>query len=174
MVESPRRFGKVEIAAMATGRSLRLRLAKPGLSSWAMMFSSTFPPEKFSGVLLSGMCVPDLKGSQGTFCLCTTRTSSDKFREGGVRVRIERKNGVCRSYVPGPDNPLVEKAGELRAAFEIRPELGSKSARFVFGSEKFTLKIGEYSEWIPAEFKAGVGFTAHGICRFYLKELSPV
>jgi hypothetical protein len=43
----------------------------------------------------------------------------------------------------------------------------------VVGSEKFTLKVGEYSEWIPAEFKAGMGFTAHGICRFYLKELSP-
>jgi hypothetical protein len=67
----------------------------------------------------------------------------------------------------------VEKAGELHADFEIRPELGSKSARFVFGSEKFTLKVGEYSEWVPAEFKAGMGFTAHGICRFYLKGLSP-
>src|SRR5258708_23116927 len=41
------------------------------------------------------------------------------------------------------------------------------------GSEKVTLKVGEYSDWIPAEFKAGMGFTAHGICRFYLKELSP-
>src|SRR5437660_7803032 len=95
----------------------------------------TFPTEKFQGVLLSGMCVPDLKGSQGTFCLCTTRVSSDKFREGGVRVPIERKNGVCRSYIPGPDSPLAEKAGtEMRVALEIRPEPGSKSARMVVGS----------------------------------------
>ena len=165
-------FGKTEIKAMRKGTPFWHWLGNAGIFSSVIRVPVTFPPEKFQGVLLSGMCVPDLKGSQGTFCLCTTRASSDKFREGGVRVRIERKNGVCRSYVPGPDNPLVEKAGELRAAFEIRPELGSKSARFVFGSEKFTLKIGEYSEWIPAEFKAGVGFTAHGICRFYLKELS--
>jgi predicted AlkP superfamily phosphohydrolase/phosphomutase len=166
-------FGKAEIKAMRKGTPFWHWLGNAGIFSSVIRVPVTFPPEKFQGVLLSGMCVPDLKGSQGTFCLCTTRMSSDKFREGGVRVRIERKNGVCRSYVPGPDNPLVEKAGELRAAFEIRPELGSKSARFVFGSEKFTLKIGEYSQWIPAEFKAGVGFTAHGICRFYLKELSP-
>ena len=26
---------------------------------------------------------------------------------------------------------------------------------------------------MPIEFKAGLGFTAHGICRFYLKEISP-
>ena len=99
--------------------------------------------------------------------------SSDKFREGGVRVPIERNNGVCRSYVPGPDNPLKENAGEVRMDYEIKPDAAAKKAHFIVGSEKFTLQVGEYSEWITAEFKAGMGFTAHGICRFYLKEVSP-
>jgi predicted AlkP superfamily phosphohydrolase/phosphomutase len=167
-------FGKTEIKAMRKGTPFWHWLGNAGIFSSVIRVPVTFPPEKFQGVLLSGMCVPDLKGSQGTFCLCTTRMSSDKFREGGVRVPIERKNGVCRSYIPGPDSPLAEKAGtELRLNYEIRPEPGGKSARIVAGSEKFTLKVGEYSEWIPAEFKAGMGFTAHGICRFYLKELSP-
>ena len=167
-------FGKTEIKAMRKGTPFWHWLGNAGIFSSVIRVPVTFPPEKFQGVLLSGMCVPDLKGSQGTFCLCTTRMSSDKFREGGVRVPIERKNGVCHSYIPGPDSPLAENAGtELRVDFEIRPEPGSKSARIVVSSEKFTLKVGEYSEWIPAEFKAGLGFTAHGICRFYLKELSP-
>jgi predicted AlkP superfamily phosphohydrolase/phosphomutase len=167
-------FGKTEIKAMRKGTPFWHWLGNAGIFSSVIRVPVTFPPEKFQGVLLSGMCVPDLKGSQGTFCLCTTRKSSDKFREGGVRVPIERKNGVCHSYIPGPDSPLAEKAGtELRVDFEIRTEPGSESARIVVGSEKFTLNVGEYSEWIPAEFKAGLGFTAHGICRFYLKELSP-
>jgi predicted AlkP superfamily phosphohydrolase/phosphomutase len=171
-------FGKTEIKAMRKGTPFWHWLGNAGIFSSVIRVPVTFPPEKFQGVLLSGMCVPDLKGSQGTFCLCTTRMTSDKFREGGVRVPIvrqndDRKNGVCRSYVPGPDNPVKENAGEVRMEFELRPELGAKQARFVVGSEKFTLKVGEYSEWITAEFKAGMGFTAHGICRFYLKELSP-
>lgn len=166
-------FGKTEIKAMRKGTPFWHWLGDAGIFSSVIRVPVTFPPEKFQGVLLSGMCVPDLKGSQGTFCLCTTRMSSDKFREGGVRVPIERKNGVCHSYVPGPDNPLKENAGEVRMDFEIKPEPESKQARFVVGSEKFTLKVGEYSEWITAEFKAGMGFTAHGICRFYLKEVSP-
>ena len=117
---------------------------------------------------------PDLKGSQGTFCLCTTRVSEDKFREGGVRAPIERKNGVFHTYVPGPDNPLAETAGhEMRVEYEIKPDAAAQTARLTVGSEKFTLKVGEYSEWIPIEFKAGLGFNAHGICRFYLKEVSP-
>ena len=65
-------------------------LGKAGIFSSVIRVPVTFPPEKFSGVLLSGMCVPDLKGSQGTFCLCTTRIANDKFREGGVRVPVER------------------------------------------------------------------------------------
>src|SRR6267378_4011833 len=167
-------LGKPAVKGMRRGTPFWHWLGKAGIFCSVIRVPVTFPPEKFPGVLLSGMCVPDLKGSQGTFCFCTTRASDDKFREGGVRVPIERKNGVCRSYIPGPDSPLAEKAGtELRVAFEIRPEAGSKSACFVVGSEKFTLKVGEYSDWIPAEFKAGMGFTAHGICRFYLKELSP-
>jgi hypothetical protein len=63
--------------------------------------------------------------------------------------------------------------GELRVNFEIRPDDCRNQARFTVNSQSFTLKIAEYSEWIPVKFKAGVGFSAHGICRSYLKELSP-
>ena len=167
-------FGKTEVKAMRKGTPFWHWLGKAGIFSSVIRVPVTFPPEKFSGVLLSGMCVPDLKGSQGTFCLCTTRSSNDKFREGGVRVPVERRNGVCHSYIPGPDSPLTEKAAtEMRVRFEIRPDAGAKQARIIVGSEKFTLKVGEYSDWTTVEFKAGLGFTAHGICRFYLKEVSP-
>lgn len=177
-------FGKTEITGMRKSTPFWHWLGDAGIFSSVIRVPVTFPPEKFQGVLLSGMCVPDLKGSQGTFCLCTTRASSDKFREGGVRVPIvwsnsrddagnnDRSNGICRSYVPGPDNPVKENAGEVRMDFELKPE-GSNQARFTVGSEKFTLKVGEYSEWIRTEFKSGMGFAAHGICRFYLKELFP-
>jgi predicted AlkP superfamily phosphohydrolase/phosphomutase len=167
-------FGKTEIRAMRKGTPFWHWLGKAGIFSSVIRVPVTFPPEKFSGVLLSGMCVPDLKGSQGTFCLCTTRSSNDRFREGGVRVPIERRNGAFHSYIPGPDSPLSETAGkEMRVQYEIRPDAPAKQALIAVGSEKFILRVGEYSEWIPVVFKAGLGFTAHGICRFYLKEVSP-
>src|SRR5271170_267757 len=82
-------------------------LGEAGIFCSVIRVPVTFPPEKFPGVLLSGMCVPDLKGSQGTFCLCTTRASGGKFREGGVRVPVERNGSGLRSYVPGPEDPLM-------------------------------------------------------------------
>jgi predicted AlkP superfamily phosphohydrolase/phosphomutase len=167
-------LGSSRIRGMRRGTPFWHWLGEVGIFCSVIRVPVTFPPEKFSGLLLSGMCVPDLKGSQGTFCLCTTRTNGGKFREGGVRVPIERSGSMCRSYVPGPDDPLASGSGrEMRVNFRLYPDQHGEQARFVVGSEKFTLKVGEYSEWIPVKFRIGMGFGAHGICRFYLKELSP-
>jgi predicted AlkP superfamily phosphohydrolase/phosphomutase len=167
-------LGGARIKGMRKGTPFWHWLGEAGIFCSVIRVPVTFPPEKFAGVLLSGMCVPDLKGSQGTFCLCTTRASGDKFREGGIRVPVERDGSIFRSYVPGPEDPLKPGSGdELRVDFEIRPDKTGTQARIIADSQGFTLKIGEYSEWIPVKFKAGMGFGAHGICRFYLKELSP-
>jgi predicted AlkP superfamily phosphohydrolase/phosphomutase len=170
-------LGKPRIKGMRRGTPFWHWLGKAGISCSVIRVPATFPPEKFSGVLLSGMCVPDLKGSQGTFCFCTTRATGDKFREGGVRVPIERDGKIFRSYIPGPPDPVAdssaEASSELRVHFELRPDLATNQARITVASENFTLKVGEYSDWIPVKFKGGLGMSAHGICRFYLKEMSP-
>src|SRR5689334_19459360 len=167
-------LGKTEIKGMRKGVPFWHWLGEAGIFCSVIRVPVTFPPEKFSGVLLSGMCVPDLKGSQGTFCFCTTRMTDDKFREGGVRVPMLREGEAFQSYVPGPDDPLGNGSGkELRVEFKVRPDGARTSAQVEVDAEKFTLKVGEYSEWVPVKFKAGMGFTAHGICRFYLKQLSP-
>src|SRR6266850_1721707 len=167
-------LGKPVIKGMRRGTPFWHWLGKSGIFCSVIRVPVTFPPEKFPGVLLSGMCVPDLKGSQGTFCLCTTRGSDEKFREGGVRVPIERNGSGLRTYIPGPEDPLSSNSGsELRVDFEIRPDAGKRLALFAVDSEKFTLQVGEYSPWIPVKFQAALGFSARGICRFYLKEVSP-
>jgi predicted AlkP superfamily phosphohydrolase/phosphomutase len=165
-------LGKPQIKGMRKGTPFWHWLGQAGIFCSVIRIPVTFPPEKFSGVLLSGMCVPDLKGSQGTFCFCTTRGTDEKFREGGVRVPIARNGTAYHSYIPGPEDPLTAEK-EMRVNFDIRPDLARNQAQIEVDGEKFTLKVGEYSEWIPIKFKAGMGFTARGICRFYLKELSP-
>ena len=163
-------LGKAQIKGMRKGTPFWHWLGEAGIFCSVIRVPVTFPPEKFSGVLLSGMCVPDLKGSQGTFCYCSTRASDDKFREGGVRVPIERNGKGYHSYVPGPDDPLT--AGkEMRINFSVFPDSAHKQAKIEVEGESFTLKVGDYSDWIPVKFKSRMGLSARGICRFYLKEL---
>ncbi len=167
-------LGKPIIKGMRRGTPFWHWLGKSGIFCSVIRVPVTFPPEKFPGVLLSGMCVPDFKGSQGTFCLCTTRLGGEKFREGGVRVPIQRNGVALHSHIPGPEDPLSGSSGaELRVNFEIRPDAAKNQARISVDTEKFTLRVGEYSPWIPVKFKAALGFSARGICRFYLKELTP-
>src|SRR6266567_5406727 len=117
-------LGKPRIKGMRRGTPFWHWLGKAGIFSCVIRVPVTFPPEKFPGVLLSGMCVPDLKGSQGTFCFCTTRGAGDKFREGGVRIPFDRHGSVFRSYIPGPEDPLATNSGSgLRVDFELRADL---------------------------------------------------
>jgi predicted AlkP superfamily phosphohydrolase/phosphomutase len=167
-------LGRARIKGMRRSTPFWHWLGEAGIFCSVIRVPVTFPPEKFPGVLLSGMCVPDLKGSQGTFCFATTRAAGDKFREGGVRVPIQREGNIFRSHIPGPEDPLRPESGkELRAEYELRADENGRKANFKIDGQSFVLTIGEYSDWIPIKFKAGAGFTARGICRFYLKSLTP-
>ena len=138
-------LGGARIKGMRRGIPFWHWLGEAGIFCSVIRVPVTFPPEKFPGVLLSGMCVPDLKGSQGTFCLCTTRVSGDTFREGGVRVPIIRSGATFRSYVPGPEDPLMPGSGEeLRVDFEVHPNPTTHEAHFSVDSQSFTLKVGDY------------------------------
>ena len=163
----------------------RVKLLRKGIPFWhylgdAGVFSSvirvpiTFPPEKFNGVLLSGMCVPDLQGSQGTFSFYSTRDSGAAKREGGMRIPLQRKDGLFQSYIPGPENPLLpgEKA-QMRVAFSLKPDLANGRAEIEIDGRRFELCQGEYSEWLDLKFKAGLAVSVQGICRFYLNALTP-
>src|SRR6476660_9285571 len=117
-------LGKAEIKGLRKGTPFWHWLGKAGVFCSVIRVPATFPPEKFPGVLLSGMCVPDLKGSQGTFCFCTTQTgSADQFRAGGVHIPGEKNGAGFNYYIPGPENPLGT-GSELRAHFKIRPDVG--------------------------------------------------
>ncbi|HLK33653.1 MAG TPA: alkaline phosphatase family protein, partial [Terriglobales bacterium] len=167
-------LGKPQIKLLRRAKPFWHWLSEAGIFCSVLRVPVTFPPEKFSGVLLSGMCVPDLKGSQGTFCFCTTRPNGKGIEEGGVRISMERRNGSFFSYIPGPDDPMSEQPGkELRARFRLQPFPERGEARIELDTESLTLQLGHYSEWISVQFKAGLGITAHGICRFYLKQIAP-
>ncbi len=48
-------------------------LGDRSIGSTILRVPITFPPENFDGRLLSAMCTPDLRGTQGSFSQFTTR-----------------------------------------------------------------------------------------------------
>jgi hypothetical protein len=95
----------------------------------------TFPPEKFkNGVLLSGMCVPDLKGTQGSFSYFTTKLRGRIQDEtagmgaenaGGTEIEVKRVGDVVSGELEGPN--LGQ--GALKVAWKVTFGRDAKTGR---------------------------------------------
>ena len=148
-------------------------LGDHGIFSTVIRVPITFPPERFHGVLLSAMCVPDLKGSQGTFSYYSTDETDRTEFTGGIRVPVTRNNGTIRSYVSGPENTMVRDGGEMQLPFEIRLGSHGDGAALKIDGKTYPLRLRKFTPWIELTFKAAPGVGVRGISRFYLKEISP-
>lgn len=132
----------------------------------------TFPPEKFNGRLLSAMCTPDLRGTQGSFSFFSTSTQKTSY-EGGSRYPLARNGKQVTGWLEGPEHPLVEDAGTLQVPFSIALNGSAATATLRIEGESHELRLGEYTPWINLTFSAGVGVKARGICRFLLTRIEP-
>jgi predicted AlkP superfamily phosphohydrolase/phosphomutase len=130
----------------------------------------SFPPEKFNGRLLSAMCTPDLKGTQGSFSLFTTRRETTEYT-GGARFILERVGDRLEGAIEGPEDLFTEGGGPLRVPFRIHP--GEDSATLRVQGKTYRLRRGEYSDWAPLTFRTPLGFKAHGMVRFLVTETGP-
>lgn len=158
-----------------------LRKSKP---FWAILgendvFSSiirvpiTFPPERFKGVLLSGMCAPDLRGTQGTFSHYSTSREVEINKEGGVCIPLVREGHRIHTHLHGPENTLHKNGGALKIPLEIRMDEKSNRIEIRVSGQQFALEPRTYSPWIRVSFRAGLAAKVYGICRFYLNQASP-
>jgi predicted AlkP superfamily phosphohydrolase/phosphomutase len=131
----------------------------------------TFPPEPFNnGKLLSAMCTPDLRGTQGSFSYFTTALENATY-ESGMRYPLRRQGTTVCGELEGPDDPLIEGAGALKVAFQI--DFAGGKPRLKIDGQTYPLPPGEYTPWISVKFRASLGISARGIVRFLLRETSP-
>jgi predicted AlkP superfamily phosphohydrolase/phosphomutase len=147
-------------------------LGKHGIFSSVLRVPITFPPEKLRGVLLSGMCVPDLRGSQGTFSYYSTRLDGETEPTGGETHQVVRQGATIAAALIGPENPLRKDGAVMKLPFAIEIR-GADAADLRIGGRLHRLQKGEYSPWIPVAFRAAPGMKVHGLCRFLLRSTEP-
>jgi len=146
-------------------------LGKNGIFSTILRIPITFPPEKFYGHLISGMCAPDLKGSQGTFSFYSSEKTD--IGEGGMVIPVEVKNNTIETYISGPTNSLLKEEKEIRLPMKIHLHTQNNSVSIHIEGKNYKLKKNQLSDWIKVTFKPGLGMKIRAICRFYVSELSP-
>jgi predicted AlkP superfamily phosphohydrolase/phosphomutase len=148
-------------------------LGEAGIFSTVLRVPITFPPEKFSGHLLSGMCAPDLKGSQGTFAFYTTDKAKIQKKEGGMAIPVEVRDNRIETYISGPENSLLKKPEEIRLPLLVEIDRAKGKIRLEVSGQRLALRERTFSPWVRLTFRAGLSMKIKAIARFYVSSLEP-
>lgn len=149
------------------GQPFWLALEAHGMKTSVLRVPVTFPPDNVHR-MLSGMGVPDLLGTQGTYTLVTTDTRRPEQGEGRV-VPVRLADGVARTRLEGPIHPLKPAAGALWLPLEIRPDTSpGRGVAITLGEERFTLAPAQWTGWHAVSFPFFLGQEVKGIVRMFL------
>ena len=159
-------LSKPTITSLRKSKPFWKVLGDAGVFSAVLRVPLTFPPDKFHGVQLSAMCVPDLRGTQGTF----THFSENGQATGthGEPVAVMRNGNVVCASLAGPDNTFLAGRPEVRLPLKVTGAKDGNAVLHVDG-QKVALTIGSYSPWVRVAFPMAPGVKVRGICRFLLK-----
>ncbi len=212
LVESPQgppvrpAIGTTEVAFHADGppsaRNLRTGvpfwklLADQGVRVRVINVPYGFPPDPMrEGKMLSGLGVPDLRGTNSTFTLVGTDVTEQDARHppgGGVLVPLRLRGGRGFFALQGPPLGPGEGRAEVRVAMQAWPadaemdlegfrRLKERSKKEGFPVGGVRLTVGErsldlyprvWSDWVTLRFDVA-GRTVRGMVRFRLLECSP-
>ncbi len=145
-------------------------LGEHGVGCTILRVPITFPPEKFDGKMLSAMCTPDLKGTQGSFSQFSTSIETATY-ESGSRYPLRRTGDRFDGEIEGPDDSFVEGGAALRIPFRVVRR--NDGFELEVQDHRCALRAGEYTEWLRLTFRSAIGVKATGIARFLLTTSEP-
>jgi len=156
----------------------------------------TYPPEEVpNGELLSGLPLPDIRGTMGTFYYFGTdlsRYEEGNTEFGGILKRLVFDGDVAQTELVGPPNPIVRqqlrtvraktplseldkmKIAELEAREDVRLPVtihwnrAGKSATVDIGDSSIHLSEHQWSKWINLDFSINLLVRVHGMAQLYL------
>ncbi len=142
-------------------------------------FPITFPPEKVYGRMLSGMGVPDLQGSLGLYSFFTTdrqyyQDLKDHDSKGTLFLLETAGGKVYQTQILGPRvaGPFSSEPRDISIPLQI--ETHPRQVMLKIGDSNYSIREGQWSEWIPLKFPMSFMKTTSGIGRFYLVSAEPL
>lgn len=160
------RFGfdreKPFVKLLRKSRPFWSHLKRYGLRSTVLRVPITYPPEPLDGHLLSGMCVPDVRGTQGSYTLLC-REEPGKTFAGGIWSELRHQDEGWSGSIPGPEDTSGEPA---TIAIHLRCN-GKRGWSLTVGDSNMGIRPGMLTEWVELTFRSG-GSRVRAISRFLL------
>ena len=155
---------------LRSGTPIWSHLTRAGMRSAVLRCPCTYPPDKLKGSMLSGLGVPDLRGSLGIPTFFTTDANAEELESESLVTIGANADGKYETHLLGPRDPktgepvrfplLVERRGEALAIHsEGKPN-------------EVLVQPGTWSEWLRVKFKMGFLQGSRGMVRFYVHRVS--
>jgi predicted AlkP superfamily phosphohydrolase/phosphomutase len=167
-------ISKPKIELMRKSKSFWKIVSDRGIFSSVLRVPFTFPPEKFYGLMLSGLGTPDLRGSQGSFSFYSDKEKASFDVSEGIMEEITKiSESQYQGYLKGPGNPFRKGNPPIKVKFNLSIDKEKKSALFQIGKEVISLEIGKLSPWVKVDFKAGL-IKISGLIQLVLEGIDPI
>jgi len=145
-----------------------------GLNASVLRVPATYPADPITR-MLSGMGVPDLLGTQGTFTVYSasddTVAASDETT--GIRVvPVEASGGRVDTVFAGPMHPLLEAPTPLTVSLTVEESADSR-VEVSIGGTAIELGEGDWSDWITLQFEFAGLMDVSGTVRLHLMQAFP-
>ncbi len=143
-----------------------------GVPSVIVTCPVTFPPDKIKGKMLSGMGVPDILGTEGTFSFYTTAPDTNEETTGGKVFHLKPGRMMISELVGPKTAGLKGQAQNVTVPLKIERVAGDE-VEIEFQKQQLRLKQGRWSGWQTVVFDLGLFRKIRGILKFYLIESEP-
>jgi predicted AlkP superfamily phosphohydrolase/phosphomutase len=147
-------------------------LTEAGLPSTVIRCPGTFPPDEIRGRMLSGLGVPDLRGSFSSPTFFTSRPNVTAGESEYV-VHLTQKEGIVRTQLPGPRNPRTGENTPLELT--LKPDLTARTLTITAAgaAQQLVVREGNWSDWLRIKLKTGMFQAIQGMVRFLLVAVGP-
>lgn len=192
-----------KVEPMRKGTPFWLQAGRSGVRTTVLTVPLSYPPDDIpGGYMLSGLPLPDVRGTNGTFYYWASDLSDFEVGDaemGGKISRLEFNGDTAKTIIVGPGSPILkaeqeelkkvpkdQRTIEQQARYEELMEPGYKDikvelqvqkipggVRIEVQDDSFDLKKGEWSDWQKLTFKITPLVRVHGMSQFYLVEAQP-
>ena len=190
-------ISRPKVESTRGGTSFWVTAGRAGVRSDILTVPVTFPPEDVpNGELLSGLPLPDIRGTMGTFSYYATdlsRYEEGNTEMGGILKHLVFEGDTATTELEGPPSPIVRQQieairrkgpaltdsdraalAELQAAQDVRLPMTirwnrpAKTASIDLDGQTIALQQGEWSKWVDLVFKVNTLVRIHGMVQLLL------
>jgi len=164
-------FAAPQVVNQRTGVPLWRTLSEAGIPSVVLRCPCTFPPDDINGRMISGVGVPDLRGSQnkGTFY---TQDGTAHARENEQLVMLEPGTDI-RTHAIGPRNTRQSPAADTTCDLRVQVKKDARTLLIDNGTTRIEVPERSWSQWVRFKFKFSMLQSVTGIARVYVKQIDP-